>query len=141
MSEVNSEHSSEKPRPVSTENLTQQPPAVAEKPSVSIRKIEANRLNALKARSEDYPRQELQPTKCNEAWIARPGNCCCRPDGFAGKNEFTQLLAQLREEHGPVGVLENWQIQKIAMALYMQSVGLRGQMGNFQRELRRCDFI
>jgi len=33
-----------------------------------------------------------------------------------------------------VGVLENWQVQKIAISLYMQSVVLRGQMGKFQRE-------
>jgi hypothetical protein len=48
MSEVHTENSSESAA-VSTENTTQQPPAVAEKPSVSVRKIEANRLNALKA--------------------------------------------------------------------------------------------
>ena len=79
MSEVNSEHSSEKPRPVSTENLTQQPPAAAEKPSVSIRKIEANRLNALKATGPKTARGKSYSTKCNEAWIARPGNCFRRP--------------------------------------------------------------
>ena len=33
-----------------------------------------------------------------------------------------------------MGVLENWQVQKIAISLYMQSVVLRGQMGKFQRE-------
>jgi hypothetical protein len=133
MEELHSEHSSET-------NPSQQP--VAEKPSVSVRKIEANRLNALKAtgpktaRGKSYNRRNA--TK--HGLLARE-IVIAAPDGFAGKNEFTQLLTQLREEHGPVGVLENWQIQEIATALYMQSVVLRGQMGNFQRKLRRCDFI
>jgi hypothetical protein len=102
MSEVNSEHSSEKPRPVSTENLTQQPPAVAEKPSVSIRKIEANRLNALKAtgpktaRGKSYSRRNA--TK--HGLLARE-IVFAAPDGFAGKNElpncwlsFTRSMGQ-----------------------------------------------
>jgi hypothetical protein len=56
------------------------------------------------------------------------------PDGFAGRKEFTKLLSQLHDEIASTGVLENWQVQRIAMSFYMQSVIVRAQMGKFRKQ-------
>jgi len=54
-------------------------------------------------------------------------------DGPGGSNEFTQLLAQLLSELKPVGVVQNWQVQRLAISMGMQSLVLRSQMAKFQK--------
>ncbi len=106
-----------------------------EKPPVSARKIVANRLNAQKSTG---PRTNLGKTRSRKnatthGLLAREIVLAC-PDGPGGSKEFIQLLAQLRDELEPAGVLQNWQVQKLATSLWMQSLVLRSQMARFQRQ-------
>ena len=83
-------------------------------PSVSGR-ILANRLNALKSTGPRTHRGKARSRKnaTTHGLLARE-IVLASPDGPEGSKEFTQLLAQLRDGLKPLGVLQNWQVQKLA---------------------------
>ena len=132
MSEVNSETSSE---PVSTSSVE---PVAPQKPFVSARKILANRSNALKSTGPGLTEAKpaaVEMRRSMDCWLERL--CSHLRKDLEVAKEFTQLLAQLVDELKPVGVLQNWQVQRLAISLWMQSLVLRSQMAEFQKHNAR----
>lgn len=110
-------------------------PVTAETSQTSVRKIQANRLNARKSTGPrtDQGKARSRRNAIKHGLLAGE-MVLAAPDKNGDRAEFIRMLAQLREKLKPVDILENWQVQRLAIAMWRQKLVLRSQMAKYRSQ-------
>jgi hypothetical protein len=133
MRETNFDHSSETTPAVSTDNSTEQLPVPAEKPSVSARKIQANRANSLKSPgpTSGAGKNRVRWNSYKHGLLAKA--LFLRPIDGEEPAEFHRFLKDLRRDLQPVGMLEEMHIEGAAVRYWLIQRSLRCEGGEIKR--------
>jgi hypothetical protein len=104
--------------------------------TVTLKKLEANRRNALRSTGPGTPQG-----KAISRWNALKHGLLAREvvldcgDGKENRLEFDQLLDQLRQEFQPLGRLEEILVETIAVSYWRKARVIRCEAGDLRREL------
>ena len=104
------------------------------KPVVSLKKLEANRRNALRSTGPRTP-QGKNAVRWNALKHGLLAKEIVIPAGAARENaaDFHRLLAQLRDHLDPAGILEEVLVEKIAVCYWRLGRVLRSEAGEIQK--------
>jgi hypothetical protein len=132
-----SNHATETNKDLSMDSSTQRPPEIAaSQPSVSDRKLQANRRNALRSTGPKTVRGKRNAARnaVKHGVLAREV-VITAGDGKENPEEFQTLVASLWKSYQPVGAVEELLVQTIATCYWRKSRALRAENGEIRRRL------
>ncbi len=112
------------------------PANTAPKPPASERKIQANRRNALRSTGPKTERgkRTVARNALKHGLLAREV-VITAGDGEESLEEFHDLVKQLHEQYEPIGVVEEFLVQKIAACFWRKARVLRAENGEIRKRL------
>ncbi|MFH1372760.1 MAG: hypothetical protein ABII79_03070 [bacterium] len=106
-------------------------------PEISEKQLAANRRNARRSTGPRTP-EGKERVKWNALKHGLLAESVVVPNrhGLEKRNQFESLLAQLHDELNPVGMLEEMQVEKIAVAYWRLRRALRTEVGEISDNVR-----